>query len=158
MTDHIISLAETAADFADAASLFAQYAATLPITLDYQGFDDEIARLPGKYAAPKGEILLARGANGAAVGCVGIRPLDVPGCCELKRLFTVPAARGTGLGRRLTEAAILAARTMGHIEMRLDTLSSMTSAIGLYDSLGFRRCPPYYGPTPPGTVFMALSL
>ena len=148
----------TGADLTATAELFRDYAAGLPIDLGYQDFAAELAALPGKYAPPDGELLIARGAGGTALGCVGLRPLPQEGYCEMKRLFLLPAARGLGLGRALAEAVILEARRRGYRELRLDTLSTMIAAIGLYEHLGFRRIPPYYAPTPAGTVFMGLQL
>ena len=145
-------------DLKAAAELFAAYAASLPVDLDYQDFGAELASLPGKYGRPQGELLLARDATGAALGCVGLRPMALDGCCEMKRLFLLPAARGLGLGRAMTEAVIAAARDRGYAELRLDTLPSMGTAIRLYEELGFRRIAAYYEPTPAGTVFMSLEL
>lgn len=150
--------AATARDIQDAARLFEHYASTLPVDLDYQDFNSELSGLPGKYARPAGAILLARNQGGEAVGCVGVRPLSFPVACEMKRLFTLPSTRGGGLGRCLTEAAIAYARKLGYAEMKLDTLSTMTAAIGLYRHLGFVPCDPYYAPTPPETLFMTLRL
>ena len=150
--------ARSAADLAATAELFAGYAASLPVDLGYQDFEGELAALPGKYAPPAGELFLARDAAGAPLGCVGLRPLPDEGCCEMKRLFLLPAARGLGLGRALTEAVVDQARRQGYRELRLDTLASMTAAQALYGKMGFERIAPYYVPTPPGTVFMALML
>lgn len=147
-----------AADLQAVADLFAAYAASLPIDLAYQDFAEELASLPGKYAPPAGELLLARGADGAALGCVGVRPLAEDGGCEMKRLYLRPEARGLGLGRALTEAVVAAARRAGYRDLRLDTLPSMRDAIGLYARIGFVETAPYYTPTPPGTVFMRLEL
>lgn len=152
-----IGAAVTADDLLVVARLFMGYAASLPVDLGYQDFASELAGLPGKYAEPAGALLLARDDGGAALGCIALRPLDA-GVCEMKRLFLVPEARGLGLGRALAEAIIAAARDRGYRELRLDTLPSMASAIALYEGLGFRRIAPYYTPTPPGTVFMALAL
>lgn len=150
--------ATTPQDLHAVAALFEAYAATLPVDLGYQDFAAELATLPGKYAPPAGELLLARLADGAPVGCVGLRPLPSPGCCEMKRLYLADAARGTGLGRALTLAIVGRARAIGYRELRLDTLPSMAAAIALYRQLGFVEITPYYAPTPPGTLFMALRL
>ena len=159
MNDHFhIDVAVVPADVKDVARLFEQYASTLPLDLSYQNFDAELSGLPGKYAAPLGALLISRTAAGDASGCVGIRPLPEVGTCEMKRLFTVPSTRGSGLGTALAQAAIEKARTIGYERMTLDTLSTMKAALGLYEKLGFRRSPAYYSPTPADTIFMALRL
>ena len=148
----------TPADLAAVSELFRDYAASLPVDLRYQDFAAELAALPGKYAPPDGDLLIARGASGELLGCVGLRPLSMEGCCEMKRLFLRPAARGLGLGRAMSEAVIAAARWRGYGELRLDTLPTMTAAIGLYAHMGFEVIAPYYAPTPPGTIFLGLRL
>jgi len=152
-----IEAAVTPIDLQAVITLFQGYAASLPVDLGYQDFAAELVGLPGKYAEPKGALLLARDTAGAPLGCIALRPLDGE-TCEMKRLFLRPEARGMGLGRALAQAIIAAARDRGYRELRLDTLPSMNSAIALYDGLGFERIEPYYAPTPPGTVFMALTL
>ena len=82
----------TPGDLADIAALFRAYAAELPVDLARQGFALELARLPGDYASPKGAILIARGADGAAIGCIGLRPLG-DRICEMKRLCSPPRAK-----------------------------------------------------------------
>ena len=138
--------------------LFRAYATSLDVDLGYQDFDAELAGLPGKYAPPAGELLLARDPAGGALGCVALRPLDVPGACEMKRLYVAPAARGRGLGRGLVAAVLAAARAAGYAEIRLDTLPSMAEAATLYRRFGFEPISPYY-PTPvAGTLFFARPL
>jgi GNAT superfamily N-acetyltransferase len=145
-------------DIEAARALMRDYVASLGVDLSYQNVAAELAELPGAYAPPAGALLLARAGDGAARGCVAIRPMDIPGCCEMKRLYVAPAARGTGLGRGLAEAAIAEATRLGHREMRLDSLPGMAEARALYARLGFRVIAPYY-PTPiAGTVFMAKRL
>ncbi|WP_068876128.1 MULTISPECIES: GNAT family N-acetyltransferase [unclassified Phenylobacterium] len=154
----VIRPAISSDDISAVAALFQAYAASLPVDLGYQDFGSELAALPGKYGPPAGALLLARGAGDAPLGCVGLRPIAPAGCCEMKRLYVSPAGRGLGLGRALAQAAVGRARAIGYTELRLDTLPDMASAIGLYERMGFARIAPYYAPTPPGTIFMALTL
>lgn len=134
--------------------LFNAYAASLGVDLAYQDFKAEVAAMPGKYAPPNGELLLARAADGQPIGCVALRPLDVPGCCEMKRLYVSPAGRGIGLGRRLVDAVVESAERIGYREMRLDTLPTMGDAQALYRKLGFEVIEPYYATPVAGTLFM----
>lgn len=152
-----ISPARTADDLLVAAELFRAYAASLPIDLGYQSFEAELASLPGKYAPPAGEILLARNDN-QTLGCVALRPIEPEGCCEMKRLYVAPDGRGLGLGRALVRAIIDVATFQGYQEMRLDTLSSMHAALALYRSEGFAEIPAYYETPILDTVFMARRL
>jgi len=144
-------------DIADIAALFRAYEAHIGVDLSYQGFADELATLPGRYAPPQGQLLIARNGSGAAIGCVALRPMDADGCCEMKRLFVSPQGRGLGLGRALAEAVAREATTLGYAELRLDTLPTMHEAIALYQKLGFVPIAPYYAARE-GTLFMALSL
>jgi ribosomal protein S18 acetylase RimI-like enzyme len=140
------------------AALFREYVAELGIDLSFQGFEAEVAGLPGRYAPPAGALLLALGPSGEALGCVAVRPLDASGTCEMKRLHVRPAARGGGLGRALACAALEFAAEAGHVRMRLDTLPSMRAAHALYQSPGFVRTAPYYDTPLAGTVFMEKTL
>ena len=147
----------TPADYADARALFEAYAASLGFSLCFQGFDRELDALPEQYGPPGGRLLLARGPGGRAVGCVGVRRLD-DAACEMKRLYVAPEARGTGLGRRLAEAALDAGRDLGYRLMRLDTLATMEAAQALYRSLGFEDAAPYNETPPVEVVYMEKAL
>jgi ribosomal protein S18 acetylase RimI-like enzyme len=122
--------------------LFLEYQAWLGVDLCFQGFEEELATLPGTYVPPAGGLWLAR-VDGDIAGVVGIRPIE-PKVAEMKRLWVRPAYRGCGLGRRLAEHAVAAARAVGYRSICLDTLGHMTAARRLYTGLGFREIPAYY--------------
>ena len=149
--------ASSTAEIAAARVLFTEYGSSIGFSLCFQSFEDELASLPGKYAPPQGRLLLAR-ASGEFLGCVALRPLDDK-TCEMKRLYTRPAARGAGVGKALVDAIIAAAREIGYTRMRLDTVPSvMASAVKMYRALGFREIPPYAENPVAGAIFLELKL
>lgn len=122
-----------------------------------KGYDTELANLPGVYAPPRGEMLLARDATGEPIGCVALRPLP-DGTAEIKRLYVRSTTRRGGLGRALMAAVIETARGIGYPEVRLDSLPSMTAAQTLYRALGFVEIARYNDNPNPVLVFMSLRL
>lgn len=143
-------------DLALARALFEEYAAWLAVDLCFQGFAQELATLPGAYAAPQGRLLLA-GAPGESFGCIALRPLG-EGVGEVKRLYVQPRARGQGWGARLVELLVSEARAIGYAELKLDTLERMAEARALYARVGFRPCAAYYRNPLGDTIYMALDL
>lgn len=131
-----------AAEMAIVRDLFLEYQAWLGVDLCFQGFEEELATLPSGYAPPEGGLWLAR-VDGEIAGVVGIRPIK-PGAAEMKRLWVRPAYRGLGLGRRLADTAVAAARAAGYRSICLDTLGHMRAARRLYAALGFHEIPAYY--------------
>ena len=140
--------------------IFQEYADSLNIDLEFQGFDSEIAGLPGDYAKPRGQILLAH-VDGSIAGCCALRPLDdcdYPNAAEMKRLFVRKAFRGFGLGRQLAEAMLDAARQAGYDHVLLDTLDDMEAARALYVDLGFESIEPYYHNPLQGAHYLKVNL
>jgi ribosomal protein S18 acetylase RimI-like enzyme len=151
-----IEPAEFPRDVESVRALFREYAAGLGFDLDFQGFEDELASLPGKYSTPSGGVFIAT-KRGDPVGCVAFRPLK-DGDCEMKRLYLRPAARGEQLGRRLAVHVCEAARGAGYRRICLDTIDSMRAAIALYESLGFREIAPYVFNPIAGAKYFAREL
>ena len=148
--------AHSPGDYAAAHTLFVEYAESLQVDLCFQGFAEELERLPQMYGAPGGCLLLARRGDEVA-GCIGVRS-NAPRVCEMKRLYVRQSLRGHGTGRALALRAIDAARALGYRQMLLDTLSTMRAARTLYQRLGFRQIDAYYRNPMPGTSYMALDL
>lgn len=152
-----IKPARSPSDLCTTHDLFRAYASSLTLDLSYQDFATELATLPGAYAPPRGEVLLAVSGD-RSLGCVCLRPILSDDCCEMKRLYVSPEGRGLGLGRALVEAAVDVAGRMGYRVMRLDTLPTMVEAVALYRSIGFRPIEPYYDTPVKGTVFLEREL
>lgn len=182
-TPDIVLITPHAPDELDALrAVFTEYAGGLGIDLSFQNFAEELAALPGDYAEPRGALLLALvaatdipaapehrqtmlrladGRQAVVAGCCALRPLDTaddPNAAEMKRLYVRPGFRGLGLGRRLAEAILDAARTAGYACVLLDTLDDMESARTLYEDLGFVEVPPYYHNPIPGSHYLKVEL
>ena len=152
--------ADTAEWLDGARDIFREYADSLGIDLAFQAFDEELATLPGRYAPPQGQLLLAL-VDGAIAGCgaMGPRPdADYPNASEMKRLYVRPAFRRFGLGRLMAQALLDEARRAGYSTMLLDTLDDMEAARGLYAALGFHDIPPYYFNPVPGAHYLKADL
>jgi|ERR1700694_230027 len=151
-----VKQAHTTGQIDQVRELFREYQASLDVNLDFQGFNGEVAGLPGSYAPPGGRLLLAA-VDGIPRGCVALQEITSE-TCEMKRLYVQPGQRGTGLGRLLVACVLDEARSIGYRRIFLDTLPSMTQAQAMYRTLGFEEVPPYRHNPVPGTRYMALSL
>jgi GNAT superfamily N-acetyltransferase len=148
-----IDQAESAEQLETARQLFREYEAWLGLDLCFQGFEEELRTLPGRYAKPDGRLFIAS-IDGEPAGCIAMRKLE-EGICEMKRLYLRPEARGKGLGNTLIEKLIDEARLADYRKMRLDThLPKMGKAVSIYESHGFYVIPPCYDNPHEDVLFM----
>jgi GNAT superfamily N-acetyltransferase len=151
---------DTPAQFDAARAIFREYADSLDVDLCFQGFEAELAGLPGEYAAPRGLLLLGY-VDDELAGCGAFRALadvDYANACEMKRLYVRRPFRRFGIGRVLAQALMDRATEAGYSSMLLDTLDEMESARGLYATLGFEEVPPYYYNPIPGAHYLKADL
>lgn len=92
--------------------------------------------------AGEGSALLALEEAGALLACGALKRLG-PGTAEIKRMYTVPEARGRGLGRQILEGLIERGRALGYARLVLETGDLQAGAIRLYEAVGFTRIPNY---------------
>jgi putative acetyltransferase len=148
---------ESPSQIEQARELFLEYAKSLGFSLCFQNFEKELASLPGDYAPPEGRLLLAQYEFQLA-GCVALHKLN-DGICEMKRLYLRPQFRGKRLGRVLADHIIAAARQIGYMRMRLDTVEPvMKDAVAMYRKIGFREIAPYCANPIAGALYMELEL
>jgi putative acetyltransferase len=131
----------SAEQLSEVRALFLEYWQAFSFDPCFQGFETEVATLPGDYAQPAGRLALAT-LNERVAGCIALRSLSRE-ACEMKRLYVRDAFRNRGVGRALVQWLLDEARTIGYAEICLDTMPSMTGAISMYERLGFTRCDPY---------------
>ena len=145
-----------AAEWDQVRELFREYWTSFGFSPCFQGFETEVAGLPGAYAPPGGALVLAP-IDGHAAGCAALRRFDAQRC-EAKRLYVRPQFRGQGVGRALLDWVIAEARTMGYREMVGDTIPQMAVALAMYDRAGFQRTGPYAEAPTPGAIYLRLKL
>jgi len=144
-------------DLAAVRELWREYWSDLGMSPDFDGFEEELQSLPGKYGPPGGGLLLAL-VDDEPAGAVGLRALSQD-ACEAKRLYVRPEFRGKGLGRALMERVIGYAGTGGFQILYANTLPSMTEALPLYRKLGFKILDgPYAGIHLPDAIYLERRL
>lgn len=136
--------------------LFNEYTTMLGVNLTFQGYDEEIKNLSGKYALPYGRLYIAY-YNNKAAGCIALRKFENDGC-EMKRLFVRPEYRHLKIGKKLVDKIIEDARELKYKYMVLDTLSNLHEAVSLYRKSGFQKVEAYYENPLDNVLYFKLEL
>ena len=100
------------------------------------GTDADLKDIEAHYLATGGLFEVVED-GGRIVGTVGLVPAG-DGVFELRKMYLAREARGRGLGKRLLERALAAARERGGRRVELETASCLVEAIGLYRRYGFQ--------------------
>jgi putative acetyltransferase len=82
--------------------------------------------------------VIARGRDGNAVGCGGLRPLE-PGVAEIKRMYVAPEQRGTGVATAILRELEACARHAGMHRLVLETGTLQPEAIRFYQREGYEQ-------------------
>jgi len=151
-----LSKAQYPDDLDEIKDLFLQYQQEIQADLCFQSFQQELDSLPGKYAEPRGAVILAR-VKGQIAGVVALRPMEEIDICEMKRLYVKPEFKGKNIGKQLARAILKEAAAKGYRKMRLDTLDRLVPAVKLYTQLGFQKINAYYPNPLEGVIYMEKS-
>ena len=121
------------------------------------GFRVELSRDPdaADLVRPRGVFIVAFDGD-QPVGCIALKGTN-SGYAEIKRMWTASDQRGSGLAKRLMEAAEDAAQDLGITLLRLDTNSALTDAIAIYRHWGWREIP-RFNDDPYAEVFFEKSI
>jgi len=117
-------------------SVLAEFKANKPGTVYYDPTTDDLFTL---FQIPKAEYFVAA-FDDKIIGGAGVYPTpNLPaGCCELVKLYLLPEARSKGIGKALIQECFTAAKQLGYTSIYLETMPELSTAVGLYEKLGFQ--------------------
>ncbi|GBF05950.1 N-acetyltransferase GCN5 [Deinococcus aerius] len=108
----------------------------------YQDTDERTEPFDPAILSGEGSALVAVEEDGRLLACGALKRIEED-TAEVKRMYTLPEARGRGLGRQILNGLIERGRSLGFRRLVLETGDLQAEAIGLYESAGFRRIPNY---------------
>lgn len=116
-------------------SALEEFGANHPGTVYYDASTDSLSEL----FKQKGAAYFVAELDGEIVGGGGIFPTEgLPAnTCELVKMYLAPAARGTGLGRKMIEQSLAFAKEYGYKNVYLETMPELKQALNVYAKFGF---------------------
>ena len=108
----------------------------------YQDTDERTEPFDPRTLTGEGSVLLGLEEEGELLACVALKRLGAHDA-EVKRMYTVPAARGRGLGGQILSGLVERGRALGYARLLLETGDQQHAAIRLYEGAGFARIPNY---------------
>lgn len=116
-------------------SVLAEFKANKPGTVYFDPTTDDLYNL---FQQQRSKYWIAE-YHDEVVGGSGVYPTEgLPeGCCELVKLYVSAQMRGKGLGKALIQQSFATASEFGYKQMYLETMPELSTAVGLYEKLGF---------------------
>ena len=110
--------------------------------------DPEVDDIHAAFTQPRTAYFVCE-RDGKVVGGGGVAPFlnGDQNICELKKMYFLPEGRGKGLGRKIVESCLNAARNIGFEYCYLETFNTMKDAMVLYEKMGFEKIPGPLGNT-----------
>jgi len=101
--------------------------------------DPEVDQMYEAYQGNQSAMYVVEENGKTILGCGGYAPLigGDPDTCELRKMYFLEEARGKGLGRKMLEMSLVAAKEEGFKKCYLETLKHMEAARRLYEKSGF---------------------
>ncbi len=102
-------------------------------------FDETTDNLYQLFSSTDKSIYFVAEENGKILGGGGIFPTEnLPeGFCELVKMYLTKNARGKGLGRKMLEHCLQAAKDLGYTTVYLESMPELSTALKVYEKLGF---------------------
>ena len=107
--------------------------------------DPEVDGMCAAYSVPGAAYFVVETTDGRVIGGGGVAKLEggESGVCELRKMYFLDEARGTGTGEKLLRHCLSVAKELGYKTCYLETLSGMDAAMRLYEKVGFKSlCAP----------------
>ena len=139
----MITVTEERYDGVDAVALVQELFVDLGVRYKRDGSPEDADVDPGQVSRPHGVFLVAR-LEDRPVGCGALKPLDGSSeVAEVKRMYTVPAARRRGVSRRVLARLEGVALELGYGRVQLETGTGQPEALALYEAAGWHRIETY---------------
>ena len=106
------------------------------LAVEPDGVDGDLRDIEANYLQRGGAFEVIEDGHGNLLGSFGLYPVDKT-TCELRKMYFVLSARGSGLGRQILTCAIAQARELGFKQIVLETSSKLIAANHLYAKFGF---------------------
>jgi putative acetyltransferase len=104
---------------------------------DPETTDADLQDIEANYSGRGGLFEVIEDGHSNLIGSFGLYPLNKT-TCELRKMYFIPRARGSGLGKYVLERTITRARELGFKQIVLETSSKLIAANRLYTQFGFK--------------------